>query len=90
MGAGVMPAAADDDTPVPALLGGGAHKGVELPSLSFDGASFESANLMSARLVSLQPVEYDLNIRPGTRASLPWPLAPRPLSVVPAYYAYTS
>ena len=61
---------------------------MELPSLSFDGASFESANLMSARLVSLQPVEYDLNIRPGTRAS---PLAsPLGLSVVPAYYTHVS
>ena len=34
--------------------------------LEFDGTSFESANLASAKLVSLQPCEYDLQIRPDT------------------------
>ena len=72
MGAGVLAAAAEDETPVPALVGGGGpSKGVELPNLVFDGASFESANLASARLVSLQPVEYDLHIRAGACLSLP-------------------
>jgi cytosolic carboxypeptidase protein 6 len=36
------------------------------PELEFDGTSFESANLASAKLVSLQPCEYDLQIRPDT------------------------
>ena len=36
------------------------------PNLVFNGSSFESANLLSAKLVSLQPMEYDLTIRPDT------------------------
>ena len=32
----------------------------------FDGSTFESSNLASAKLVSLQPCEYDLQIRPDT------------------------
>ena len=46
--------------PVPTLLG------ATTPNLIFDGTSFESANLASAKLVSLQPAEYDLQIRPDT------------------------
>ena len=40
--------------------------GASTPNLIFDGASFESGNLKSAQLVSMQPVEYDLEIRPDT------------------------
>ena len=71
--AGVMPAAADDDTPVPALLGGGAHKGVELPSLSFDGASFESATTSPFSLTrvsepsALETMNARARLWPGAR-----------------------
>jgi hypothetical protein len=38
----------------------------ETPKLIIDGSSFESANITNAKLVSLQPLEYDLQIRPDT------------------------
>jgi hypothetical protein len=44
----------------------GSSAGSSSSPLTFDGTSFESGNLGDVKLISVNPLEYDLNIRPDT------------------------